>query len=54
MQNITIGRYSKESAESHGWAGFIEPSDRRWILFLNVDGTVELYDKRDPVTGAVL
>jgi hypothetical protein len=54
MQNITVGRYSKPENESHGWAGWIEPDDKSWIVFVKNDHSVQVYLDRDPETGAVL
>lgn len=54
MKNIKIGRYSDQSSASHGWAGWIEPDDLSWILFVGVDGHAEFYGERDRETGAVL
>lgn len=52
MDNIHVGRYS--NPEGTGWAGWIEPDDKRWILFVGLNGETEFFDKRDPMTGAVL
>lgn len=52
MQNVKVGRY--EHPESTGYAGWIEPEDRSWILFVRTDHSVEMYLDRDPKTGAVL
>jgi hypothetical protein len=61
MQNITVGRYSPNSGnvEPDGslhreWAGWIEPEDRSWIMFVRVDGTPLVFLDRDPVTGGVI
>jgi hypothetical protein len=56
MQNIKVGRYSKESPESVGkdWQGWIEPEDRTWIAFIDVFGRPTFFLNRDPVTGAIL
>lgn len=63
MQNITVGRYTERTPEpaderftgpDAGYAGWIEPEDRSWILFVRDDHGVEIYLDRDPVTGAVL
>lgn len=39
MQAIHVKRY----AELSSWAGTIEPEDRGWILFVAVDGGVQLW-----------
>jgi hypothetical protein len=64
MQNIIVGRYTDGYAEGvepvavdNGvgeYAGWIEPEDRSWVLFVRADHSVEVYLDRDPVTGAVL
>jgi len=52
MQNISVHRY--ENSEDTGWQGYIEPDDLSWIIFVDLTGKVYLFDKRDPITGAVL
>lgn len=37
-----------------GWKGYVEPSDRSWILFVPENGPPVLSTKRDPATGASL
>lgn len=51
MPNLTIGRYTHP--ETHGWAGWIEPDNRDWIVFVGANGTVEAYLDRDE-QGAIL
>ena len=41
MQNIIVRRY--EHPESTGWAGWIEPEDKSWIVFVKNDHTVRVY-----------
>lgn len=53
MQNIVVKRYSNPETRKH-WQGWVEPSDGKWILFIDADGCVRMYDKRDPETGAVI
>lgn len=53
MYNIRVGRYA-EPKNVGGWAGWIEPEDRTWIMFVRSDGTVCAYLNRDPATGAVI
>lgn len=53
MQNIVVKRYSNKETQKF-WQGWIEPEDKSWILFINVDGRVFMYDKRCQETGAVL
>jgi hypothetical protein len=52
MPKIKIGRYTE--ADQTGYAGWIEPEDRRWILFVKHDGTPVFFPRRDPHTGAIL
>ena len=61
MQNITVGRYESEPIvdgkaypKGHDYAGWIEPNDLSWILFVKDDHSVQMYLNRDPETGAVL
>lgn len=51
MQNIQVHRYSEKT---EGWQGYIEPDDLSWIIFVDSEGHVFLYDQRDPETGAVI
>ena len=50
MQSITVKRYA---AASHGFAGWMEPADRSWIAFIDVDGRPRFFLDRDP-SGAVV
>jgi len=50
--NITVGRYS--NPESVGWAGWIEPEDMSWIVFVDLEHNPKIYLDRDSETGAVL
>lgn len=52
MVNIHIGRYHDPS-ETGGWAGWVEPDDKSWILFIAEDGTVQFYSERDENGGVV-
>jgi hypothetical protein len=52
MPNISVGRY--KHPKSVGWAGWIEPDDKSWILFVGLDGRVRAFLNRDPETGAML
>lgn len=49
MPNIEVHRYAERPA---GWAGWLEPADRSWIMFIHEDGSVWACMNRDPVTGA--
>lgn len=40
MQNIHVKRYSSQQA---GYAGTVEPEDRSWILFIDLDGAAKLW-----------
>lgn len=50
--DIKIERY-KNPANVDGWAGYVEPEDRAWILYF-ADGTTKFYGQRDKLTGAVI
>jgi len=52
MQNIHVGRYS--NPQKIGWQGWLEPSDKTWIAFIDLSGRPIFYLNRDPMTGAVL
>jgi hypothetical protein len=52
MQNIIIGRYDNPE-KTGGWAGWIEPEDRSWILFIAADGTTKFYPLRDDTGGVI-
>ena len=53
VQDILVQRYPNPEKIA-GWAGWIEPRDRSWILFIHMDGTTMFYAKRDPETGGVI
>jgi hypothetical protein len=48
MENVQVHRYSDDMP---GWAGYVEPDSRRWILFIGRDGHVLLFD---PLTDRVV
>jgi len=50
LQNIIVKRYENVPE----WQGWIEPEDLTWIMFVDREGHVTLFDERDPVTGSVL
>lgn len=58
MPTIKIQRYSTtggtEDAPPVGkfWAGYIEPENKQWILYIKEDGTPFFFGSRDPETGA--
>ena len=52
MQNITVHRYPQPQAV--GYAGWLEPTDRSWIAFIDLKGQPTFFLDRDPVTGACL
>lgn len=52
MQSINVKRYSDPVAV--GYAGWIEPADKGWIAFIDLDGRPTFFLNRDPETGAVL
>lgn len=39
MQALHVRRYHDQS---HGYAGWVEPEDRAWVLFIAVDGSPQL------------
>lgn len=47
---MTVGCYADPAAV--GWQGWIEPADRSWIAFVDLDGRAVFFLGRDP-TGAV-
>lgn len=52
MPKLKIGRY--DAKQTTNFAGYVEPEDRSWILFVGRDGKPVLFTDRDPKTGAVL
>lgn len=52
---IKVGHYPPQPAEPSGiqWAQYVEPADKRWILFVGTKGETQLYNRRTP-TGAVV
>ncbi len=53
MSNLTIGRYDHESI-TKDFAGYIEPADKSWIIYLDAQGRPALYwPKRDSDGGVV-
>lgn len=50
VQNIEVGRY--EQPEAVGYQGWIEPADRSWIVFIDLDGKPVVFDSRTD-SGAV-
>ena len=50
MQKINVYRYPQPKAV--GWAGTIEPEDKSWIAFIDLDGVPHFYLHRDE-TGAI-
>ena len=53
MSNLKIGRYSHESVSSE-YAGYIEPDDKSWIIWLGADGKPALYFAEREPGGAVV
>jgi len=51
MQNVKISRYARPL--DCGWAGWIEPEDRSWIVFIDLQGMPVFFLSRDPKTGAI-
>ena len=52
MSNIRIGRYSDPEAVG-GWQGWIEPEDKSWIIFVDIEGHVFLFPERDENGGVI-
>lgn len=52
MSNIVVGRY--QHPKECGWQGWIEPEDRTWIMFIDLDGNPKVYLNRDSKTGAII
>ena len=52
MSNITIGRYGHESI-TKDYAGWIEPADQSWIIFLDADGRPSVYYAERDSSGGV-
>lgn len=53
MSNLTIGRYDHESI-TKDWAGYIEPADKSWIIYLDAAGKPTLYYPEREASGAVV
>lgn len=53
MGNIKIGRYDHESV-SREWAGWVEPDDGSWIIYLDAEGKPGLYFPEREPSGAVI
>lgn len=49
MDNIAVHRYDDPKV---GWAGYIEPEDGSWILFIGFDGKPVFFGERE-ANGAV-
>lgn len=50
MMNIRVQRYLPPVG---GWAGWVEPEDRSWILFVDTEGKPLFFPHRDQ-TGATV
>ena len=51
MANITVTRYG--DPEAVDWQGYLQPDDRSWIAFIDMEGKPVFFLDRDPETGAV-
>lgn len=51
MQNIIVGRYDHPTKV--GYQGWIEPANREWIAFIDLDGKPTMFLNRDE-NGAVI
>jgi hypothetical protein len=52
MENLVVTRYL--NPKEVGYVGYVEPANRKWILFVTTNGEPVLFSHRDPHTGAVL
>lgn len=53
MSTLKIGRYTHESVTSD-YAGYIEPDDGSWIIWLDAAGNPALYFAEREPGGAVI
>jgi hypothetical protein len=53
MSNIKVGRYEDPSI-TRSYAGWIEPSDRSWIIYTDETGKPSIYFAERDADGAVL
>lgn len=53
MSTLTIGRYQHESI-TESYAGYIEPADASWIIYLGPDGKPAVYYPERGPDGAVV
>jgi len=44
MENIRVHRYSDAMASTSGWAGYVQPDEGDWVLFIGTDGGLALFD----------
>lgn len=51
MENIEVHRYNGDVG---GWAGYVEPESRNWILFIGTDGGLALWDAKTEQVVATL
>ncbi len=51
MSNIILGRYDDPKAV--GYQGWLEPEDKTWIAFVDLDGKPVFFLNRDAATGEV-
>ncbi len=51
MADIHVGRYDHPAEV--GYQGWIEPGDRSWVMFVDLDGRPVVFLDRDLATGAV-
>jgi hypothetical protein len=47
--NLNIRHYSNPNAV--GYLGWIEPEDKSWIVFIDLDGKAVFFGERDPDGG---
>lgn len=50
--HISVKRYKNPKAV--GWAGWLEPEDKSWVMFVGLDGRPLVFLSRDTESGAIL
>lgn len=54
MANTKINIHRYTHPQPAGFAGYVEPEDRQWVVFFDDRGGAVFFASRDPDTGAVL
>lgn len=52
MNNIIINEYKNPIRT--GYLGWIEPKDKSWIIFIDLNNNPKVFLNRDKKTGAIL